>query len=76
MGGVYEVLRSDGLRCHDIHTEFHTDWFSHSKVDMGGGYTDTQHGDRISLFLLFQNKESRLKITPPMVSPPYRGGGV
>jgi hypothetical protein len=26
-----------------------------------GGYTDRQHGNRISLFLFFQNKESRLK---------------
>jgi hypothetical protein len=25
MGGIYEVRRSDGLRCHDIHTKFHTD---------------------------------------------------
>jgi hypothetical protein len=35
MGGIYEVRRSDGLRCHDIHTEFHKDWFMHSKVDRG-----------------------------------------
>jgi hypothetical protein len=35
MGGIYEVLRWDELRCHDIHTEFHKDWFRHSKVDMG-----------------------------------------
>jgi hypothetical protein len=26
----------------------------------GGGYTDRQHGDRISLILFVQNKESRL----------------
>jgi hypothetical protein len=31
----------DGLRCHDIHTEFHKDWFSHSKVDGGRRYTDS-----------------------------------
>jgi hypothetical protein len=32
MVGVYEVRRSDGLRCHDVHTRFHKDWFRHSKV--------------------------------------------
>jgi hypothetical protein len=30
--GIYEVSRWDGLRCHDIHTKFHKDWFGHSKV--------------------------------------------
>jgi hypothetical protein len=40
MGGIYEVLRWDALRCHDIHTEFYKDRFRHSKVDMGGGLTD------------------------------------
>jgi hypothetical protein len=53
MGGIYEVRRSDGLSCHDIHNKL--------KVDGGGGgYKDTeihrQHGDRISLLW-----ESRLK---------------
>jgi hypothetical protein len=33
MGGVCEVCRWDGLRCHDIHTKFHKDWFRDSKVD-------------------------------------------
>jgi hypothetical protein len=33
MGGLYEGRRRDGLRCHDIHAEFHEDWFRHSKVD-------------------------------------------
>jgi hypothetical protein len=36
MGGIYEVRRLDGLRCHDIHTKFDKDWFRHSKVNMGG----------------------------------------
>jgi hypothetical protein len=36
MGGIYEVCHWDGLRCHDIHTKFHKDWFRHSK------FTDTQ----------------------------------
>jgi hypothetical protein len=62
MGGIFEVRCWDGLRCHDIHTESHKDWFRHSQVD--GGYTDveTQQGDRISLLLFFLNKESRLRI--------------
>jgi hypothetical protein len=29
MGGNYEVRRWDGLRCRDIHTKFHEDWFRH-----------------------------------------------
>jgi hypothetical protein len=40
MRGIYEVRCSDGLRCHNIDTEFQKDWFRHSKVD-GGGYTDS-----------------------------------
>jgi hypothetical protein len=40
IGGIYEVHHSDGLGCHDIHTEFHKDWFRHSKIDKGG-FTDT-----------------------------------
>jgi hypothetical protein len=44
MGGIYEVRRSDGLRCHDTHTKFHKDWFRHSNVNGGGecSYTNTQ----------------------------------
>jgi hypothetical protein len=30
-----------GLRSHDIHSEFHKDWFKHSKVKEDGGYTDS-----------------------------------
>jgi hypothetical protein len=56
-GRIYEVRRCDGLRCHDIHTSFYKDCFRDLKVDKG----DTQHGDRISLHIFFQNKESRLK---------------
>jgi hypothetical protein len=36
MGGIYELCLSDGHKCHDIHTKFHNDWFSHSKVEWGG----------------------------------------
>jgi hypothetical protein len=35
------VSHWDGLRCYDIHTEFHKEWFRDSKV-IGGGFTDTQ----------------------------------
>jgi hypothetical protein len=44
MGGIYGERCQDWLRCHDIHTEFHKDWFRHSEVDKRGGihkYTDT-----------------------------------
>jgi hypothetical protein len=61
MEGIYGVSRWDGLRSHDIHTEFHKDWFRHSKVDQGR-HTDRQHDDGISLILFFKNKKSRLKI--------------
>jgi hypothetical protein len=39
-GRIYEVRRSDGLICRDIHTAFHKDCFWHSKV-YEKGYTDT-----------------------------------
>jgi hypothetical protein len=35
MGGIYEVSCWDGLRCNDVHTNFHKDWFSHSKINGG-----------------------------------------
>jgi hypothetical protein len=59
MGGIYEVRRWGGLRCHDIHTKFHTDWFQHSEVIRGDTQTHRQDGDRISLL-----EESRLRILP------------
>jgi hypothetical protein len=63
---IYELCRWDGVSCHDIHTKFHKDWFSHSKVNRGkhiqtDTHTHTQHDDLISLFLFFENKESKLK---------------
>jgi hypothetical protein len=62
MGGIYEVRRCDRLRCHNVHTKFHTDWFAYSKVYGGGGdaQTYTQHGDCISLLLFFENKKNSL----------------
>jgi hypothetical protein len=48
MGGIYEVRRRDGLRCLDIRTKFHKEWFEHSEVK-GEGHR--QHGDHISLLL-------------------------
>jgi hypothetical protein len=54
MGGIYEVRRLDGLRCHNVHTKVYEDWLEHSKVDRGDTQTHRQHGDRISLLLFFQ----------------------
>jgi hypothetical protein len=64
MGGIYEVHRWDELRCHDIYTKFHNDWFRHSNVDRGESRTHRQHGDLISILLFSQNKESGLKTLP------------
>jgi hypothetical protein len=64
-----------GVRCHDMHTEFHKDWFRQSQVHKGDTdkhkhtnthththtHTHTQEGDLTSLLLFFQNKERRLK---------------
>jgi hypothetical protein len=56
MGGIYEVCRSDGLRCHDIHTKFHKEWFRNSKVD-AGTHTHRQQGDLINLLYFFKIKK-------------------
>jgi hypothetical protein len=62
MGGICEVYPWDGLRCYDICTKFHKDWFIHWKVGKGR-YTDTQTArcPQKSYFYFFQNKESKLK---------------
>jgi hypothetical protein len=60
MAGIYEVCCWDGLKCYDIYIKFHTDLWRHSKVDMKE-FTDTQHGDLISLLIIIQNKESSLQ---------------
>jgi hypothetical protein len=36
MGRIYEVCHWDEFRCRDTHTMFHKNWFSHSKVSIGG----------------------------------------
>jgi hypothetical protein len=49
MGGICEVRRWDGIRCHDICfciPSFIN--FRHSKLDRAG-YSQRQHGDRISI---------------------------
>jgi hypothetical protein len=68
IGGIYEVRRRDELRCHDIHAKFRKDWFTHSKVHTGG-YIGTPHVDLTSLllFIFFQNKESKLKISKKLI---------
>jgi hypothetical protein len=57
----YSVEMGSGAMIYIHCTRFHKDWFSHSKVDRGDSQTHRQHGDWMSLFLFFQNKESRLK---------------
>jgi hypothetical protein len=32
MGRIYEMLRWDGLGCHDMYTKFYKDRFGNSKV--------------------------------------------
>jgi hypothetical protein len=51
--GFKKARRWDGLRRHDIHTNFQKVWFRHSKVDMGDTETDRQRGDLISLLIYF-----------------------
>jgi hypothetical protein len=61
MGGIYEVRCLYGLRCHDIHTKFHKDLFSHSTVDEG----IRKHTERMVIAqacFYFLNKESMLKM--------------
>jgi hypothetical protein len=74
-GEIYEIRRFDGVRCHDMHTKFHKDWFRQSKVNKGETdkhtytrararthtHTHTHTGDLASLLLFFQNKERRPK---------------
>jgi hypothetical protein len=39
------------LRCRDIRTQFHNDWFRHSKVGRKAVHTDRQQGNIISLYV-------------------------
>jgi hypothetical protein len=55
----YALEMDSGATIH--YTNFHKDWFRHSKVNRGDSQTHRQHGDRISLRLFFENKESRLR---------------
>jgi hypothetical protein len=56
--------RRDELRCYDIHSKFHKEWFRHSKVDRRGmhiqrhrththTHTHTQQGDHLGLLSFF-----------------------
>jgi hypothetical protein len=47
MGGIYEVRRWGGLRCHDIYIPSLKIGSGIQKL-IGGGYTDTQHDNLIS----------------------------
>jgi hypothetical protein len=52
MEGIYEVHRWDGIRCHDIYTKGHKDWFRHSEFNRGR-FTDTQNGNNLKPTLVF-----------------------
>jgi hypothetical protein len=54
MGGIYELRRWDRLRCQDIYTKFHKDWFRHSNCNKMRIYRHRQHVDRISLLQFLQ----------------------
>jgi hypothetical protein len=41
MAGIYELRRSDGHKCHAVHTKLHKELFSHLKDKKGGGVTCT-----------------------------------
>jgi hypothetical protein len=53
----------DGLRCHDIHTKFHKDWFRHWRAVRGDSHANTRahrlQGDALNIFLFFQKLGSR-----------------
>jgi hypothetical protein len=68
IGGIYEVRRWDGLRCHDRQIKFHKIGSGIQKLI---GEIHRQKGDLISLLLFFQNKESRLikvKLSPCLIN--------
>jgi hypothetical protein len=58
MGGIYEAHRWGGIRCHDMLIKFHKYCFRQSQIHI---QTHKEEGDLTSLFLFFQNKESRLR---------------
>jgi hypothetical protein len=41
MEGIFYLRRWDGLRCRDIRTKSHKDWFRRSKVNRGETQTHT-----------------------------------
>jgi hypothetical protein len=59
MGGIYEVCCEDGLGAMIYIPNFMKVGSAIQKLMEG---IQSQHGDRISLLLFFQNKESRKKI--------------
>jgi hypothetical protein len=55
MGGIYELRRWDGIKCHDIYTKFHKYWLIE-------GDSQTAWWSYEPAFS-FQNKEIKLKVT-------------
>jgi hypothetical protein len=62
IGGIYGVYHRDGHRSHDIHTEFHNDWFRCSKVNNGGTTGTQTRRSCISLLSRFPHETSMLNI--------------
>jgi hypothetical protein len=58
VGGIYEVCYWDGFMCN---IKFHEDWFRYQKLIRRDTQTHREDGNRISLLLYSQNKESKLK---------------
>jgi hypothetical protein len=62
-GEIYEVCRSDGLRCHDIHTKFHN-------AIQKSTVAHRQHGYLISPHLFFvQNWKKKVNEVTEMCRP-------
>jgi hypothetical protein len=65
-GSIYELRIWDGVRCYDIHTKFHKDWFWHSEINWEGDartatqtqtHTHRLEDDFISLLLFFKTRK-------------------
>jgi hypothetical protein len=65
MGGIYEVRRSDGLRCHDIHktkTKLHG-------LSPHANYTDRLSGRRLSAKLVPTLADRRCRVVSATIPP-------
>jgi hypothetical protein len=60
VGGIYEVHGWDGLRCRNIHTKFHKDWFRHLNID--GDTQTARWSHKPTLFFYFLMRKVGYKI--------------